>query len=325
MKTLQLKQILLDTSFFMRNNFDFVNRNFLKIKELSLNKEYEFYITEVIKGEILKNLNELSEKLKKALYQFERNCPNSIIDLETHQRIEALKLKIEESNLEKSFLEYLSEADIKVIGFGFFHSEAEDVFRRYFNRSPPFKMKKDEFPDAFTLSMFNNAVEGGLVVSGDNDFDVTEYKNIEKNFQTIEDFFDYTNKVSKSEYDVVRQIYNKIKNSIRNKIEEHFPNYTFLNFKSSHYENPVFKEIYIQKEDVISIENGVCNVEIEGQIMFSVELQDSKTEEIGEYHGYHIVQYIIEFSFVNESVYEIKKITPKTGLETIVAIGDYPE
>ena len=323
MKKLEIKKVLLDTSFFVRNNFDFENRNFQKIKNLSLTKEFEFWITEVIQGEILGKLKDLAVDLEKKLFQFERKCPNTFIDFESESKLSSLKDEICYDNLVNAFFNYLKLAEIKIVEF--YHAQPKEVFHLYFNGKHPFKLKKNEFPDAFSLSMFNSIANEGITVARDNDFNISDYENISMNFKTIEDFFDYTNKMVKDKYSIVRKIYNKNKDKIIDKIKTEFPHFTFLNFESNYFENIQVTDFSFWREDVINIEKGSFLIEIEGSVWFTVDLHNSKKDEIVEYSTNHILEYLIEFSFENLETYEIVKIYPNSNLDTVVAIGNYPD
>lgn len=173
---LKLTNLFLDTQVFVEKNFNFDNKLFQRLIELSESNSISIYLTEVTKEEIKSKIHEqVYEKVKVTQATFSskarilKNLPdyNNVFDI-IHKLDEVYEQLVEKFNL------FIEEANICVLSID--QISPSEVFKLYFNGQSPFSSKKkDEFPDAFSLlsleHYFREANEVVFVVSNDKDLE----------------------------------------------------------------------------------------------------------------------------------------------------------
>ncbi len=179
--------IFLDTSVFETENF-FKGHKIRQLFELAKNNKIELKLTRVNYNEIIQRLN---ENIHKSLTAFKR--ANSILngegkllknveafqDCYTYPHIDTEKI-LEELRIKLDSL--IKECSIEIVEID--KSNSIDVFNAYFENKAPFSSgdKKNEFPDAFSLSIIKEWTKknrkNAYLVSNDKDFNGIKEKTI---------------------------------------------------------------------------------------------------------------------------------------------------
>ncbi|MBS4747502.1 PIN domain-containing protein [Bacillus altitudinis] len=192
--------VFLDTQVYDANNFQFNNRQFMRLKKYIDDGLINLITTQITKGEVQAHISENVEKAKQQLNKV-RILKNSAL-YDSLLKDDSFKLAKEE--ILTNFENFIS--DFKVVEIPIYEGATKVIFENYFDKKPPFSQKKkDEFPDAFFLySLLNWAEENEqivYVVSGDPDI-----KDFCENHQnliyviSLGAMFDKINEQNKSSY-----------------------------------------------------------------------------------------------------------------------------
>lgn len=166
-----MENIFLDTSFFIQHNY-LEGPTIKSIMELSKNYKFKFFITEITLRELVSNFckdfDEVIAQISQKKFSTLKNSSHAS-SLENIKNSTFHKIEFE-STLRSTF------SDIGLEILPLHHADLSHIVNDYFTKKPPFsEKKKDEFPDAITLSIlkkyFNELQEKCLIVTNDGDFD----------------------------------------------------------------------------------------------------------------------------------------------------------
>lgn len=191
--------IFLDTSIFIKNNF-LASYSIKQLLLLSENLKIQIYITDIVKREYLKNLDDSFTEFTTSL---SKNPIWKNTDFKDFQNIQE---KHQNSNfyqkIRRAFEEKINQGIIKVIDTP--NEVANSVIDLYFDCNPPFddKRKKYEFLDAFILLTIENwcIKNNSNAILFSSDTDQLKFKSnlfkIESDFNNIlEKFVDKSIKI----------------------------------------------------------------------------------------------------------------------------------
>lgn len=170
--------VFLDTEVYVTTNFNFQGPLFSALKERIEKKQVTLGITEITIREVQAKIREgvagAYEVLEKA------KGKAHVLKNSSHDAITAFfrswsKGDVEDE-LQKKFLSFLSGFEVERLGYD--GVAVEKIFDLYFGQQPPFgeAKKKNEFPDAFALSILEGWAEcmGEVVHIVSNDGDIRE-------------------------------------------------------------------------------------------------------------------------------------------------------
>jgi PIN domain len=169
------KNICLDTSVIIANNFDYSNPTLQVLERLAREGHARLVTTSIIVSEVESNIK---ERVRTARREFERTQKeNPILRHLTTAKLNPFASVFHEdaaaAELIRQFHEFLTRTNTETLALG--NTSTAAVFDRYFSQQPPFGdgKKKHEFPDAFTLSILEGWCTGNqqklYVVSTDPD------------------------------------------------------------------------------------------------------------------------------------------------------------
>lgn len=173
--------MFIDTQTFTNEKFDFSNSKFKTIKKASENKHIKIITTYVIIEETKRRIVESIEVLEKSRSKIHIKEIIKLLDniINDNKKIDLFSKFMDDFNVEN-----ISKiTDISMM----------DVLHDYFNKEPPFKNKKDEFPDAYNIKCLKSFIKNNyaIVISGDSDYEncFKDNENIVL-LKKIEDFTD---------------------------------------------------------------------------------------------------------------------------------------
>jgi hypothetical protein len=146
--------LFLDTSIYVSNGFSLQKPMFKTLKSLCENGRISLFTTDITDYEIESNILDSLKSLKSEFKRIQSG--NRIIetvggdgyrDLFNTQKVISMASEIK-SNIDS----YLAECNVEMLKAS--NQRAEDIFKDYFSKKPPFGegKKKAEFPDAFVLN-----------------------------------------------------------------------------------------------------------------------------------------------------------------------------
>jgi predicted nucleic acid-binding protein len=169
------KNVFIDTSVFIANNYSYDNPIFKALLEYISQDKVQVILTSVTVQEVKSHIEKDTERtvvaIKKARAEARilRNIPNHPIS----QIFTDFDAKLLRQTLTKQFDDFLNAARVIIVPVD--EADIQKVFDLYFKREAPFGegKKKSEFPDAFVLSALNKWCESdsekACVISTDAD------------------------------------------------------------------------------------------------------------------------------------------------------------
>jgi hypothetical protein len=149
------KNICLDTSVIIGNNFDYSNATLQVLERLAREGHARLVTTSIIVSEVESNIK---ERVRTARREFERTQKeNPILRHLNVANLNPFASVFHENaasaELIRQFQEFLTRTNTETLALD--NASAAAVFDQYFSQLPPFGegKKKHEFPDAFTLSI----------------------------------------------------------------------------------------------------------------------------------------------------------------------------
>lgn len=163
----------MDTTVFDQNSHDYSSAAFKKLGELIKEKKVRLYITTIIKGEVETHIRRQVESAQASIettlykHRFLKHSQHPSVSkvfggMDTEEVIDELG---------EQFRNWLTEMSVEFIPMDV---SIDNVFDKYFDRTPPFSdKKKEEFPDAFNIAALEKWCEEHkikmYVISGDGD------------------------------------------------------------------------------------------------------------------------------------------------------------
>jgi hypothetical protein len=172
---LETRNVFVDTSTFIEQNYSFHGAVFQNLLRLCANGQAKVFVTDITYREVIAHIEEDIAKACQACARLQRdarilrNLPHPPF-VGLFERIDPNSTTAELILQFKAFLERISTETLSTSSVSI-----ESVFDKYFLRKPPFGegKKKDEFPDAFSLQALENWCEAReelmYVVSADGD------------------------------------------------------------------------------------------------------------------------------------------------------------
>ncbi|WGL61269.1 PIN domain-containing protein [Pigmentibacter sp. JX0631] len=153
--------IFIDSQVFTSEKYDFNNSKFNTIKKASENKHIKIITTYVI-------IEEAKKKYSESIDAIEKSKSNIHIK-KTIENVDKIINCSEEIDF---FLKFMEDFKVENIS-EFTDISMKDVLQDYFKKKPPFKIKKNEFPDAYNIKCIKSFVKNNraIVMSGDPDYE----------------------------------------------------------------------------------------------------------------------------------------------------------
>jgi hypothetical protein len=329
MNELILNPVFIDTSIFVKYNFNFKSTQFEELIKLTQDRLIKIIITKIVDEEINKRLKELS----KLAYEGYKNFLNKNAFLKYNFVYKDEKVNINEifdqslilSQAKQNYENWLKQANVEILPIS--SGNPEQVFNDYFNQVAPFHLKKSEFPDAFNLSILCNTYENIFIVSTDKDILEFKHPQISNSFDSLNTLIDFLLKKEYSLYDLVVKEFTKRKDFILTQIKLGFPTLTFHSLKGSFEEIATVKEIHINSEKVIHIQNNSAIINLETVISYEIPVFYEEEDEYKIESDIHFMDIEVELSFVktkNANILEkvnIEAIKPKSLEDSIIYIN----
>jgi hypothetical protein len=172
---LRTKNVFVDTSIHVTAKFVYASGNFRRLADLAAGDLVTLYDTEVDRGEIRSNIREAAEEAANGLRRFQREAVGlqAVPAGEVAALFHPLTANRIETLLMQEYTGYRLRARVRDVPLS--EVDSSEVFKRYFDRQPPFEEKKrSEFPDAFIIAALSgwcwDRSELMYVVSGDKGF-----------------------------------------------------------------------------------------------------------------------------------------------------------
>lgn len=329
MRELVLNPVFIDTSIFFKYNFNFGSTQFEQLVSLSNEKLIRIVLTEIVNNEIYNKIESLSQAAEDSYKNFIKK--NAILkhNIKSLKDLVELENKFKKEEItqqsKRNYEEWLQKAKVEILPVS--DANSSQVFRDYFNQSPPFHLKKKEFPDAFNLSIICNKFEKILVVSTDKDIIDFQHPKVLQSFDSLNAFIDFTLKQRYSVYDLIVKEFNKQRGFILTEIKEGFPTLEFISLHGSYVEEPSVKNLYINSEEVIKIEESSARINLKIIVYYDIPVFYAGEDDYKIESDSHIMDIEIGMSYHHNQTtnslekVQIEKITPKTWEESIILIN----
>jgi hypothetical protein len=185
MEDLITKNVFLDTSVFIQENFQFKSDKFDKLKHDSICEKVRVFTHEIIINELRSNISseidsaisnlKIARKGGKIFWNLPEEKVNFIFEKQDPEYYKQKLFDLMDDYFKASKTSYIPNS-----------YDVEKIFKNYFEKKPPFGegKKKSEFPDAFVLSALENWCkindEKMYVVSLDKDWkeSIKEFENL---------------------------------------------------------------------------------------------------------------------------------------------------
>jgi predicted nucleic acid-binding protein len=286
--------VFLDTEVFIKVNFNYQSTSFKKLIELVEEKEVELYLTTITRQEILDNLAQEAKKAKSAFKQLHKEFRKKAKILDNLAELaQVLSFSFDEEKidgeLEQQFLNFLDEAKVNILSLE--KVSSEEIFDKYFQKSPPFSEKKKyEFPDAFTIAVIEKKAEIEkkqiYVVSSDSDWASTCQEN--ENLIWLDSLDKLLEKIiieTSKKLDLCYEYLENNLKAIEQKIADQFLEievvlsdaYEFVEFGSEDIEIEVHSVKIIDKS-LVNVDKPFIIFELRAEISFSANISYDSLE-----------------------------------------------
>ena len=279
MKAFKTNNIFIDTSIFIQKNFDFTNTSFENLKSIVQSDNLNLFITSITENEVKNNIRLEVVKAQAALKKF-RNEAKILWNVNSFNFKTLFKnknLNTYESEITNQFDIFLKDCSVKYIDI--IKANSEEVFKKYFEKKPPFKLgkKKDEFPDAFIIdaleSWCDEEHEKIYVISDDSDFkDALKSSKKLLYIKSIEEYLDLFNKFKSDLPNKILDILDNqnVQDLIMEKITKSFQELTFwLNDEDGEVDDIEVEDVTIEDQYVIEATNSFAKIELEVKVEFT--------------------------------------------------------
>ena len=280
-----MKNIILDTSIFIRENF-FHGKKINSLLTLSRRGKINIYITEITYNELIANFEKKLAISVANHNRFRKDKENWILQNDID-----LQNFFPKVNSKKILSEFISELDklisdsvIKIIPYKTI--DIKIVFDKYFKPEPPFGLgdKKSEFPDAFSMELIDDfcKTEGikGIVFSTDNDLLTSSFPNFEVR-SNYEDYLEAIfTKIEKVKKDITDSLFLSNTTKFKNEFVEWFDDnlddntlyYDAVNWKDVHEVD--IEEILVRNltYKIIEIVGDVVTIEVQAKVKVKVNI-----------------------------------------------------
>ena len=172
---LESKNVFIDTSLIVKNNFQFTFGRLQQLRDLAKSKRISIYLSDIVVQEVRKKIKEKVEEAERGYKKFRKEA---MILKNLDRSPSALPATLSESTMEslmKQFDEFMSDCNVRLLSAG--EIKAERVLDRFFKEEPPFGKgkKSSEFRDAFNMEVIrqwvNDRGEAIYVLAGDSDLE----------------------------------------------------------------------------------------------------------------------------------------------------------
>lgn len=299
---LEAKNIFIDTSAYMQNNFDYSNSSFSALKSLIKSGDLRLFITIITENEIKSNIKQEIDKARVVTKKFsnEGRILWSVTSFDFKTLFRNKKLDNVEDELIEQLNKFLKETKAKYIPIN--NVNPEKVFDLYFEVKPPFGSgdKKEEFPDAFVIEALKDWCDKNddkiYVISNDKDFKTALTGNTEAIYlKNIEQFLDLYNKFMSDLPDKILDILDDVKvlENIEDKIKEEFETIVFwLDDEDGAVEDVEATDVTIEDRYVINSTNDYAELDVDAEITFSAEVSflDNERSYYDKEEGKYLVR-----------------------------------
>jgi predicted nucleic acid-binding protein len=328
---LETKNVFIDTSIFIRENFGFNSERLCRIKQLAKDNEIKLYSSYITEQEVKIHIKEAIDKSKGPLKELKQKgrVLNNNIHCQTifnKDFFESVKKEILDD-----YQQFIQEVNMEYI---LINSNINKVIRNYFGLLPPFSSrKKSEFPDAFVLDSITIKFkdEDIFIISCDSDWEkYCKSRSNFKFFSSIQGFFDYIEKENMN-YQLIETLFDNLQDKIVEKIRSAIIEDDYGIFDASDeyssIENIEDCEVKINEDTLLieKISNNIANIsfEVDADIQFKLSVMDennsfwdSEDKEWG-FVGYKTVYWNIHETLSIELDLEVDFDNYKDDLSTV--------
>ncbi|EIL85356.1 PIN domain-containing protein [Bacillus altitudinis] len=202
--------IFLDTQVYETKQFNFLNKDILRLKRFIDDGIVELFITPITIKEIEDHIRREIQHSRQFINGLKENA-KILLNYEIYKPIwDRQTIKQAEIKLLEDFRRFLVDINVNEVTIS--GTYVNQIFESYFEGMPPFSSKKkDEFPDAFAiyslLEWAENKEQVLYVVSGDNDFkDFCYDKQNLHHIESLEKVLDYINQQDEVKYQLAQKL-----------------------------------------------------------------------------------------------------------------------
>lgn len=261
--SMQRETVFIDTNLFIEENYFHKGNKIMTLLSLAKKNRISLITTIIVKKEVEEHFTHGMKKAFDTLKEV-RELKNII---EFDNCIKSLDKKMIKKKSEMILKDFFDSGYIYIIGYEYCNN-IEKIFDRYFNHEKPFGegKKKNEFPDAFSLSAIESYCEKfGLqeVIVLSKDKDIIEYKSKFLKIEEAKEFISSKLKENEELEGLENELQSKKEDIIHNIEEEltvelddeslYYPSIGYADISNIHIEiNNIFihyNQYYIESTD----------------------------------------------------------------------------
>lgn len=278
---LQTRNVFIDTSIFVSENFSVNGTKFETLIGLAQNEQVFVKSTEITIREIEVKIKEAVQDAEKAIVQTRKKArilrnlgPKSeykrVFDVFPTERIV--------NRIKKQFKSYLKKSNTKILQA--LKIRPNCVFDKYFNNEPPFgsEKKKSEFPDAFMLF----ALEKWCEQNGQNIYVITKDNDMKAActcserllyIPTLQEFLELVLRNNLALTKLIHQRFAKNQDKIKSIVKEKVQDlWIWLEDQDGEATITSVYEVILGNESIIKMSDFSATVEFDATISFQAEI-----------------------------------------------------
>ncbi|NOL34825.1 PIN domain-containing protein [Bacillus altitudinis] len=203
--------IFLDTQVYKAKNFNFFNKDILRLKRFIDEGLVELFITPITIKEIEDHIKREIQASRKYINAIQDNA-HILLNYFIYKPIwDRRTIKDAENELLGAFHKFLDDINVNEVAISGTYTNR--IFESYFNGRPPFSSKKkNEFPDAYALYSLLELSENEIlyVVSGDKD--IKGFCDDKQNLyyiESLEAVLDFVNQQDEVKYQLAQNLFDE--------------------------------------------------------------------------------------------------------------------
>lgn len=277
---LQSRNIFIDTSIFIGQNYSYHGSVFQNIVRLSANRQARVFITDITLREVISHIEADVSRACQAATKLQKDARilRNITTPPYTGLFEKTDADSAVTELKRQLNAFLAGASVETISTS--DVSVKTIFDKYFNRQPPFGdgKKKDEFPDAFVLEALEDWCkehnERMYLVSTDGD--LKDHCVNSNNLVTLEKLAEFISLVEFHDEilaPTVDALLEKNATAVEESVSQEFLNQGFwIDDQEGDVNEVNVKNIEILDRLVLEVDQNTAAIQVDAKIMFEADI-----------------------------------------------------
>lgn len=277
---LQSRNIFIDTSIFIEQNYSYHGSVFQNIVRLSKNGQAKVFVTDITLREVISHIEDDVSKACQATAKLRKDARifRNINKSPYAQLFEEINSTSTIAELKQQLNDFLASASVETL----FTSDVsvKEIFDKYFNRHPPFGdgKKKNEFPDAFVLGALEDWCKkhNERMYVASTDGDLKEYCAKSDNLIQLQKLAEFISLVEFHDEilaPTVEALLEKNTNAVEEAINKEFLDQGFwVDDQEGDVNEVTVKSIEIIERLVLEVDQNTATIQVDAKIKFEADI-----------------------------------------------------